>query len=597
LEATQGKARGFKIVSCICFLLIAVALLLIDRHSPATGFELSVYESLPITVWIFLIAALAGGIGIIVHQALAGSKSKYWLLGFCLFMFVTSIVLLLPIFKGYYLYGSADTAGHSGWAGQVVREGHFFRGSQYPITSILMGQLAQVTGVSPQLATQFTPVLFTVLFMIFSYLLATSVLPKKEQALLAAATTTLFFNYYHVCVYPQTLCMMILPMVFYLYFKGIGGFSMPFRVAFVLVLLLFPFFHPAPAAVLIACFVAAEVARAVWKAREGTRSSLPNELIRGVYLEPTLISSVTFITWISSFEVFGTTIRRTLGWLNREIEKVPHAEILEETLEEQGMAIQQQVEIGLKMYGDNMVYLSLTAIALLIVAWCFLRRRPEARKLFVLSLPFLITGPVWVLVFTTTLRVTVGRLLGANIMMWAVPAFAAFALYEMFGRWKRLGLIMVTSVVLCTSVLGILGVYHSPYIMQVSWQVTHQDVAGSRWFKTHAELPAKNWYAALGVPVIPGGHTVGRIHFPGHFGYPEHETVGSLGLSTDLVIGERMILGSAHPTLARTTASPPHLFRSGFSPADFERLEADPYVVAKLYSNGELDVVRVRAQR
>ena len=151
--------------------------------------------------------------------------------------------------------------------------------------------------------------------MLFSYLLANTVMPHKGQALLAAATTALFFNYYHVCAYPQALSIMALPLVFYLYFKGSERSSLSLRIAFVIVLLLFPYFHPAPAAALIVCLLAAEAAKAVWRARRGATSSPANEAADRITFEPTLICTVTFLTWISAYEIFGTTIRRTLAWL------------------------------------------------------------------------------------------------------------------------------------------------------------------------------------------------------------------------------------------------------------------------------------------
>jgi hypothetical protein len=311
-------------------------------------------------------------------------------------------------------------------------------------------------------------------------------------------------------------------------------------------------------------------------------------------LGPTLISSVAFLTWISAYEIFGTTIRRSLGWLRGQISEVPHVEILEEALQKQHVDILQQVELALKMYGDNLIYLALSAIALLLIAWGLWTHREEFNRLFTLSLPFLMSGPVWVLIFVTTLRVTVGRLLGANIMMWATPVFATFALHQMFGRWKRAGVVVVTAILICASVVGILAVYQSPYTLQVSWQVTRQDIEGSRWFTGHAELPASGWFASLGVPAEYGAG--GRITLPEHFGYHQSDTLGSLLNNTYLVLGMRQILGSANATLARFTTSTPHLFSTGYVPADFQRLERDS-TVHRLYSNGEFDVFWITAEK
>jgi hypothetical protein len=592
LETVEGRSRVLKTVLSVCFLSIGAALVLIDRNSPATGYELSVYESVPLLTWICLIAALAGGTGVIVHQAFHDRGSRYWLLGFFILMFSISIALLLPAFRGYYLYGSADTGAHSMWAQQIVSEGHFWQGDNYPITHILTAQIAQLSGARPELINQYIPVLFTLLFILFSYLLARSVMPKKGQALLAAAATALFFNYYHVCVYPQTLSIMLLPMVFYLYFEGLRTASASFKVVFVVVLLWFPYSHPATAAAVIFSFLSAEVAKLIWRLRTGTQPTVASKGLDRITLEPTLISSVAFLTWISSYEIFGTAIRRSLAWLRGQISEVPHVEILEETLQKQHMDILQQVELALKMYGDNLIYLALSGIALLLIAWGLWHRRGEVHKLFTLSLPFLVSGPVWVLIFVTTLRVTVGRLLGANIMMWATPVLASFALFEMFGRWKSGGMVVVTSVLTCASVVGIFGVYHSPYILQPSWQITHADVQGSQWFSDHREAETRT--AVLGEVTSLG---MMSLRMPDHFAYPQVQILGDLlGRDFYLLINTRFRVASAHPILARTMLSDPALASAGFSESDFVRLEKDT-TVDEVYSNGGLDVMWIRATR
>ena len=585
------EQRALRVLGSFCFASIAGALVLIDRYSPATGYELSVYESVPPLTWICLIAALAGGTGVIVHQAFRGHRSRYWLLAFFLLMFSVSIILLLPAFRGYYLYGSADTEAHAMWGRHIAAEGHFWEGDNYPVVHILTAQLTQLSGIQPELVNAYVPVLFTLLFMLFSYLLARSVMPKKGQALLAAAASALFFNYYHVCVYPQGLSIMLLPMVFYLYFEGVRTASASFKVVFVAVLLWFPYSHPATAAAVIFSFLSAEVAKLLWRLRTGAQPAVASKGLDRITLEPTLISSVAFLTWISSYEIFGTTIRRSLGWLRGDISEVTHVQILEQTLEKQQLQILQQAELILKMYGDNLIYLLLSGIALLLIAWGWWRRHQEVNRLFTLSLPFLVSGPVWVLIFVTTLRVTVGRLLGANIMMWATPVLASFALFEMFGRWRRAGVVVVTSVLICTSVVGILGVYHSPYILQPSWQITHADVRGSNWFSDHREAETKT--AVLGEVTALWM----SLPMPDHFAYPQVEILGDLlGRDFYLLINTRFRVAPAHPILARTMLSHPGLASSGFSESDFVRLEKDR-TVDEVYCNGGLDVMWINAVR
>lgn len=594
LTATEGKSRGLKAVTSACFLLLVAALYLIDQNSPARGYELSIYDSLPSMAWIFLIASLAGATGIIVHQAFAGRKSRYWFLGFLILIAGVSIILLLPALRAYYMYGSSDTLAHTEWTRNVLDEGRIQKRNFYPVTHLLMTQLTQVSGAPPEAVAKYVPVLFTVLLMLLSYLLATVVVPKKGGALLAAATTALFFNYYHVCVYPQALSIMTLPLVFYLYFKGFGGASVPFRAAFVIVLLLFAFFHPATAAVLIACLLAAEAAKAMWRVRGNITSSAAATVPDRITLEPTFICSVAFLTWMSSFYILAITLRNLLRWLAGEMQSIPRVAEVQQMFETLGIGVQQEVVLALKMYGDNLIYLCLSAIALLIIGYRFARRQIEFTNLSILSMAFLVSGPAWVLVFAGSLLITFGRLLGANIMMWATPVLASLALYEMFGRWKRVGFVVVTSLLLCASVVGVFGVYQSPYILQPSWQVTRQDVRGSDWFLAHTESENRREFATLGIePALASG----RATLPEHFGYRQQQRLGqSWPMDVVVIMEKRSRLVAAHAVLSKTMISNWRVVRLGFEEGDFERLEADRSV-GRLYSNGELDVMLATGEK
>lgn len=210
-----------------------------------------------------------------------------------------------------------------------------------------------------------------------------------------------------------------------------------------------------------------------------------------------------------------------------------------------------------------------------------------------LAAVFLISGPGWVLIFATTFYVTVGRLLGANIMMWAAPALAAFALHELFGRWKRAGIVVVTSILVLTSGAGVLAIYASPHILQPSWQVSHQEYAATRWLRALPPAGERRWLATMGVQ---NALALGRIRIPDHFGYSDGGRLGqSLRLDTLILIGQRFKSSSAHPAMSVAMLCDSKLARPGFEAADFTKLEADPSA-GRVYSNGELELFLARGE-
>jgi len=582
--------RNLKIVVIVAFIFIALALIQIARNSPATGYELSIYSALPVSTWVFLITALVAGIFIIVHQAFTeneGSESNLWMLGFFILIMINFIILSLHIFRGYYLYAKGDPLGHLGHTNFIVSNGFLSETNFVPVTHILGAILIEICSIQTLEVMKYLPVIFTILSMIFVYFLATAVTFKRGQALLAAVTgSTLLYSYYHVTTYPQALSLLTFPLVFYLYFKASEAPSMAYKTMFVILLLLFPFFHPAPEVVLIFCMVGGELAKAFmnfrWKRREPNYGMYPQGKISA---NPALISFTIFFMWFSSFTIFSYGARKFQEWFSEEVtEIVPRVEEVELVME---MELWERIQLIFKMYGDQFIYLFLALIAVAII-FRYISRRREYKNLFILAILFLISGPVYILIFMGGLT-TVGRLAGANTVIWVTPVLSAFVLYKLFKRpkiSKTVGIAAVIFILVFSSTLSIFTVYHSPLILQPNWQVTQMDMRGSGWVGSNVKVP-RHELAPMGW--LGGYHWV---KIPDHFGYREHERLGdSISRDTYIMLTKRFKLAALDPTLAtKGMMISGDLARPGFDECDFERLEKDASV-DRLYTNGEFEVL------
>lgn len=576
--------RLLKIISCISFILIALALILIKQNSPAMGYELSIYASLPKLTWLFLISALAIGISIIVYEAFT-SKSNFWLVGFFIILLVNFIILSLQIFRSYYAYGLADPLAHLEWARSIASTGFISEGNFYPVTHILGAVLIEISSISPETVMKYIPVFFTVLFMLFTYLLALAISPKREHAILAAAaSSTLLFTYYHLTPYPHALSLFTYPLMFYLYFKALNTPSLSTKIALIILILLFPFFHPVPEMVIILCLVVGEVAKIGW-ARRVHSSQKEN-----ISANPALISFITFFLWISYFAAMGPSTRRIFRWVAGETSSViARASELDLVFERSWWEF---FELGLKMYWHNLIFIILSLIAVGMIIRYFLQRRKEIRNFFILSLLFLTSSLVYAIISMAIGLITWGRILGSNIGLWATPVLASFALYEIFKRPripKTIGIIAVVIILFSASTIGVFCVYRSPWILQPNWQITQMDMCGSDWFDSHK---------SIGFAYAPMGWTGGcYFKMPDHFGYPEHESVGEVvEKKTYIVLAERFKQSSADLVLEEWMIIPGSFARVGFDKGDFCRLKSDSSV-DKLYSNGEFDTFLVYSSK
>ena len=577
-----------KISAILSFVFITLALVLIEQHSPATGYELSLYDSLPAATWIFLVAAIVLGTGIIVSAAFSENKSNYWLLGFMVLIMCNFIVLSLHFIRGYHFLTISDPLAHLGTTSEILSSGTIGE-NYYPITHIMGAVMVEMSAIDLITVMKFVPVVFTLMSMLFIYLLASAVSANRGHALLsAAAGTTLLYSYYHISTYPQALSLLTFPVVFYLYFKAAGIPSTAFKALFIILLFLFPFFHPAPEIVLIFCLVGGEIGRYVWKKRAIVQEK--SGFSDRISSNPALISTIIFFTWFSSFTVFGTLMRgRFLEWFEGNVDKVPRFNELDVISKLEPV---DQVLLALKMYGGQFIYLFLSGIAVIFVLKHYMGRRQESKNLFNLSVLLLISGPVYVIIFMVLGLTTIGRLFGANTELWVIPVLSGFALYEVFSRLqvpRSIGVVFVTFILVSASVLGIFTIYRSPWIYQPNMQITQMDMGGLAWSNGHVIPDTKFGY--LGWPT---GYN--PIILPAHFGHPEYGTFGeSLEQDMTFIMTERFRQAADDPTLSQSSVVPIGLSAQGFDTEDIERLEQDSSV-DRWYVNGDFELLYVEAK-
>jgi hypothetical protein len=582
----SNKNILLKTVSIISFIFITVALVLIERNSPATGYELSIYSALPSSVWVLLLIAISCGIFVIVHQAFSKDKGNFWLMGFLILILATFIILSLPFIRNYYLL-CGDVEGHLGYISDLVASGHFDEENSYPITHILGGETAEICGISPRIATLYLPVIFTILFMIFTFFFASSIGFRGGHKFIAlAASGTLLYGYYHVEAYPQALSIFAFPLFFYLYFLDKVNSSFPLKILIIILLLLFPFFHPASETVLILCLFGGEFTKLIWDWHQGRNYT--NTSKGKISLNPALISFITFFIWFSSFAAFSDNVGRFFSWFRGEVTEIPRTIELEPVMK---LELWERIELYFKMYGAQTTFLALTAIAFILIFISFLKRKREYKRLFILSALLLISMFTYFLIFLSIEATTWGRLIAANPTFWAMPALAGFTLYEAFNKWKfkNLGIILIVTILTLSSSLSIFSLYRSPWILQPNWQITYSDNSGAGWCSiyTDSKMPT----VSLGWGVL-ARRSAG---IPTHFGYAQHQNLGELSNEDFyLIITQRFKSAALDQRLGKKAIYDPELVGKEFTKEDFQRLKQDSSL-SSVYSNGEFESFMVKA--
>ena len=573
-----------KTISIISFLLIIPALILI-KNNPTTGYELSIYESTPALVWIFLILGIAGGLFIIVHQAFTESKNNFWFIGFFILILNNFIILSMHAFKGYFQYAGCDHMCHLSWIKGIIESGHFESRNFYPIIHLLGSQVSEICNIQPDIVVKYLPAFLSILFlMVFMYGLAKSSLLEEGQVLLTcAASCVLFFNCMHVQVYPHVFSVLLFPIIVYLYFKTVKRPSWQFNLLFILLLILLPYTHPSGSVTMIFLLIAMELARIAHDKRYD-----PNGTVSKIAVNPILISFITFFMWMSSFAIFGAELSDLSSSIFAPYKNPDYVMLTEIAARLEWIEV---VEYNLKMYGDSITYIVLGIIAGAIIIKRILKKEKGIKYLFIVFMFFLVCIPIEYILFIGVGTEKPGRMLNLLYMLTVAPVLVGFVLYELFKNRKRaLAITAVVIILALTAGISTFSVYHSPWTFSPSWHITNMDVKGSEWFSAHRNSTLE--FDVMGIDIFIRGKT-GLM--PEHFGYSQRETLGeSLAEDSYAVITKRCKLANADRMVGKARYNMASGW--GFNEEDFDKLEKD-VSVCKLYSNGEFDTFYVYASR
>ncbi len=604
-----------KIISAILFLCILAAIILIAQN-PSTGYELSIYGAISPLVWALLITAIAGGIGIVVYEALKKGEKRgnWWQIGLSLILLSNLIIVLLPFLKGYAFSAVEDHLGHLGAVKEILQTGGIPLSNLYPPTHLLISQLCSITNVSPETMINFAGPFFYLLFVSFTYLLSREIL-SRSAAMLATAASTVLFCYYYIQVFPMGFAFIIFPLVFYLYFKyqkqGAASLGIPLMILIALIVL----FHMVAGFMLTVALLIIELGKPVfnrlYSKKKGHAHSFLSR-VQPISLSFFLVSFIILLLWVwRYYGIWESQVSSVVRWFHLELLETPMTAIASSAFSELGLSLLGQLELFVKMFGHLAIY----AVLCLIPLTMLVRRRAfpgntDVRSVFLFSCFFLVAAILWLTDYVRPLTgLTSGRITWTVIALF--PPLVGLALCRIgnielsentdtinkasshnvkLGRAITVGLIIGIS-----SLIGIFSVYPSPFILQPSFGATHMDTTGEYWLLEQGNPELR----VIGVGYVTPGRfarTLGLTYeqnyphwggfAPQHFNYSEYQTFGE-SLAEDRYMsidktGELAYL-ELYPQIDRFTTS------------DFAKLQKDS-TVDKLYANREMVIWYVHGQ-
>jgi len=597
------RKTSIKIITIVCSALISIALL-IARNSPAKGYESSIYISTPVFVWESLLISYVCGIIILINHLYTNKSDKdnMWVFGLFLLFLSYTILLSLWIIRGYTLWCPGDPLSHLGIIQNIVSRGYIESGNFYPITHIYVSESSLICNIAPILLHKYIPLIFGLFYVIFMHLFAKSVFSTKNQVILATVCSVTLLPSWYLNLTPNHLSNLVFPVIFFLLLKSFTSSKIQWKILFIIIVFLFPPFHPVPSIVLLLILLTITLPNKIlYLSTISNKNFLRAKQISKFNIMLSLILAIWSIVWISSFGVWKTVIYNINALI---AEGGPNylSTITQDIKYAEGYGY-NVTEYFFKIYGGLIIYIILTIVAFLII-WKKASERGH-KKIFSLYGPLVAITFFCFILFIFNLPFSPLRLIAYMLIICTL--FASFTLNDILKKAQeshanilKLAIILTILLLIGVSINGALKLYPSPYTFSANFQITQSEIEGTDWFfhNKNTTISISSWYFAYPryadflmnleekkqrkdlTPYMGSA-------FPFHFGYENYSMLGqSYNKDAYLVLTERVKRAyiDIYPDMAKIR----------LLPSDFEKLDNDSSI-EKLYSNEEFDVWYIHA--
>jgi len=552
-----------------------------------------------------MIISIIGGVTLIVHQVYKREYeiNNFWIFGFLIIIFCYATFLSLHIIRGYYMWCmNGDPASHLGIIKQINTVGHVLQSNFYPLMHIYVAEIQQILDLELIQLHKLIPLYFNLLYVVFMYLFAKSVLPNKGQIILASVASCTLVSKITLNFVPNNMANLIFSMALFILVKSFTTNKIQWKILIIITVLLFPPFHIVTSLALGIILISLWIPKRIFALINKDILKEYNNIgsIDKFNANLSLLLLVGTITWISSFYIWNRTIRRI--YITIQTRGITHLYFLIEQVREAEVYQYDVVEYFFKTQAGVLLYIFLT-LASIPVLWKEIRINKEIKNLISLYGPFFIFSLFMILFYFFKLAFGPLRMLFyINIICTIFTGFMGYKIIEKIWCFNRvyitkfaLGLIVILFVVIFLS--GILKLYPSPYILSTNWQTTKTEVEGIDWFFNKRDLQIE----MTGITFAPGRFAdlllnpeekktqgISRAYLsedmkaPYHFGYNDQSSLSeSYKKDTYLLITEK--------DKSKYLDVYPEMVKDRWYPSDFDRLENDK-TLDKLYDNGEYDM-------
>lgn len=585
----RGKQR-INILVLISSYLMLFLIYTVWRYSPADSYELSIYSAFPTYFWIILSIIIMFSLLVIIVSTHMDYSRQVWL-GLFLILSIYTMILLLPVIRGYVLpgRGTGDILVHIGHAKTIIDTGHIYNTNYYPVIHILMASLNHI-GLSLETASALIWTTFSIGFIIFITVLARKIIHDRKKAFFVIFfSLPLMFYGFHIAILPAFFSFFMIPLLLYTWYATSS--KKEFLILYIVLSFLIVFFHPMTTLILIMIFMIFLICdKLPLKKYFKNIENLDFRIGLSVFL-------ISYVTWIISFERGVESIERIILWPfvgQREAVIEHHTGLVSRA----GLGVWETFSLFTNRFGVTAIYLLIPLLLILFFifkGWLKTLNTLEVSSglQYLGGISFIGYSVVGYMIEFGPVRSSRYAVLFSIILMGAL----FYKTYTNVPQRKKLYVILIVFIIVfSSSLLCIFNIDGSPRNFGANSQLSHSEHDGWNWYINNrnesvilyctSDLRKYEIYIQGRYNYSRGAWS--REPIPTRFGYEENYTMYESFNETSYMVTKEFNRVSFLRFPEQI-----HELTLRYLEEDFVKLESDP-TVNKIYENDGYEVWMVK---
>ena len=218
---------------------------------PTNQYEFSIYSFYPDILWLSLIVIVFFSIVSLIFYIRHKETNFFLTINFVFLVLCNSILLFLPLIRGYKILGNGDILTHIGYVKDIINYSNI-GDNVYPLLHILSVSIHYCTGMDINITTLIIPQIFWFLFVLSVFILGRQIFEDRISIIvLLFLGSLLIYKNTQLMFVPYMESFYFIPFVLYLIFKTNKKQDLSLYLLLILICIFITFFHPLTTLILV----------------------------------------------------------------------------------------------------------------------------------------------------------------------------------------------------------------------------------------------------------------------------------------------------------------------------------------------------------